>query len=73
MNDLTYCQKCLDYSAVMNAALCFSRQMNTVNSITMVRHSLFTENHLALVSLGIYLEYLYFHSCKIQVAWAVVE
>jgi len=54
MNDLTYCQKCLDYSAVMHAALCFSRQMNTVNNITMIRHLLFTKKHLALLSLGIF-------------------
>lgn len=57
----------------MNVPLCFSRQMNTVNNIKMIRHLLFTKKHLALLSLGIYLEYLYFHSCKIQVAWAVVE
>lgn len=73
MNDLVYCQNCLCYSAVMNAALCFARQINIVNNITMIRLLLFTEKHLALVSLGIHLEYLYFHSCKIQVAWAVVE
>lgn len=27
----------------MNAAFCFSRQINTVNNITMIRHLLFTK------------------------------
>lgn len=44
MSDLTYYQKYLDYSATMNVALCFSRQMNTGNNITTIRHFLFTKN-----------------------------
>lgn len=51
----------------------FSRQMNTVSNMTVIRHLLFTKKHLTLLSLGIYLKYLYFHSCKIQVAWVAVE